>query len=53
MTTATKTDQKATVRLTKDDQRIMAALCKKLGGSITSVFRQAIRVLATKEGVSA
>jgi hypothetical protein len=42
-----------TIRPTPEDNRIIAALCKKLGGSNTSVIRQALRVLAAKEGVTA
>jgi hypothetical protein len=41
------------VRTSPEDRRLLAGLCKKLGGSITSVTRQAWRVLAEKEGVSA
>jgi hypothetical protein len=38
---------------TTEDFKILTALCKKLGGSNTSVIRQALRVLAAKEGVTA
>lgn len=41
------------VRLSTADQKIMAALCDKLGANITQVVRQSIRALAEKEGVSA
>jgi hypothetical protein len=41
------------VRTSPEDRKILSALCKKLGGSITSVTRQAWRVLAEKEGLSA
>ena len=41
------------IRTSPEDRRILAALCKKLGGSITSVTRQAWRALAEKEGLTA
>ena len=41
------------VRTSPEDRKILAALCKKLGGNVTSVTRQAWRVLATKEGLTA
>lgn len=41
------------LRPTKEDYKILTALMKKLGGSSTSVIRQAIRVLAEKENVTA
>jgi len=48
-----KAPQAVTIRPTAEDNRILQALCKKLGGSLTSVIRQALRVLAEKEGVRA
>jgi len=48
-----KFPQAVTIRPTSEDNRILAALCKKLGGTATSVIRQALRVLAAKEGVTA
>jgi hypothetical protein len=39
------------IKPTAEDYRILDALCKKLGGSPTSVIRQALRVLAAKEGL--
>lgn len=37
---------------TPEDYKLVIALCKKLGGTTTSVIRQALRVLAEKEGVT-
>jgi len=45
--------QAVTIRPKPEDNRIIAALCKKLGGTPTSVIRQALRVLAEKENVTA
>lgn len=42
-----------TIRPTLDDNRILAALSKKLGIKASSVIRQALRLLAEKEGVTA
>lgn len=39
------------MRTSPEDRKILSALCKKLGGSITSVTCQAWRVLAEKEGL--
>jgi hypothetical protein len=40
------------LRTSPEDRRILVALCKKLGGNATSIVRQALRVLAAKEGVA-
>lgn len=42
-----------TIRPTPEDQKIVAALRRKLGVDTSQIFRLAIRVLATKEGVTA
>jgi len=47
-----KAPQAVTIRPTAEDNRILRDLCKKLGGTATSVIRHALRVLAAKEGVS-
>jgi len=40
------------IRLSVEDRKIIAAVAKKKGGSLPSVVREAIRVLAAKEEVS-
>jgi len=52
-TSKTKEMRVQSVRTSPEDRKILAALCKKLGGNVTSVTRQAWRVLATKEGLTA
>jgi hypothetical protein len=49
-----KQKQKAptAIRLTDEDEKIVAALIKKKGGSFPSVTREAWRVLAAKEELS-
>jgi hypothetical protein len=46
-------DPVTSVRFTRDDKKIIAALEKKLGINVTSLVRQALRALAAKEGVTA
>jgi hypothetical protein len=41
------------IRPTPEDQKLVAALHRKLGVDTSQIFRLAIRVLATKEGVTA
>lgn len=41
------------VKLTPEDQRILARLKKKTGGNATSVIRYALRVLDAKEAATA
>jgi hypothetical protein len=41
------------MRATAQDHKILAALSKKLGLKNPSIIRQAIRMLATKEGITA
>lgn len=45
------TPKAITIRPTPEDHRIVMALCRKLGGNISSVTRQAWRLLAEKEKV--
>jgi hypothetical protein len=42
-----------TIRFTPEDHKLIEDLAKKLGGSLPSVLRQGLRVLAAKEGISA
>ena len=41
-----------TVAFTQEDLKILNALRKKKGGTVPSVIREALRVLATKEELS-
>jgi hypothetical protein len=41
------------IRLTPEDRKLIAALQKKLGVALVDLLRMGLRVLATKEGVSA
>jgi hypothetical protein len=40
-----------TIRFTPEDHKLIEELARKLGGSLPSVVRQGLRVLAEKEGV--
>ena len=42
-----------TIRPTPEDQKLIGLLHRKLGVDTSQIFRLAIRVLATKEGVTA
>ena len=48
-----KHPQAVSIRPTAEDNKLIALLCKKLGGTATSVIRQALRLLADKEGLRA
>jgi hypothetical protein len=48
-----KHPQAVTIKPTAEDNRIISLLSKKLGLNTTSVIRQALRLLAAKEGVTA
>ena len=45
--------QAITIRPTPEDYKIVVALCKKKGGNLSSVTREAWRLLARKEKVKA
>ena len=51
--TKTKPAAKINIRPTPEDQKILGLLHRKLGVDTSQIFRLAIRVLATKEGVTA
>lgn len=53
MVKQTKQPLRVAVRFTGEDQKLATALGKKLGVSISSIVRLALRALATKEGVTA
>lgn len=55
MATVTKKTSKPniTIRPTPEDQKLIDLLHRKLGVDTSQIFRLAIRVLATKEGVTA
>ena len=46
-------NQPIAIRFTPEDHKLIADLTKKLGGTLPSVVRQGLRVLAAKEGVTA
>jgi len=48
-----KQPQAVTIKPTPEDNRLISLLSKKLGLNTTSVIRQALRLLAAKEGVTA
>jgi Arc/MetJ-type ribon-helix-helix transcriptional regulator len=52
-TSRTVAPKAVTIRPTQEDNRILAALVRKLGINASAVIRQALRVLATKEKVRA
>lgn len=49
----TKSSPQINVRPTPEDQKIFAALRRKLGVDNSQIVRMGIRLLATKEGVTA
>lgn len=48
-----KQPKAVTIKPTAEDNRIIASLSQKLGLNTTSVIRQALRLLAAKESITA
>ena len=53
MANAVKNGKLISIRPTPEDQKLIGLLHRKLGVDTSQIFRLAIRVLATKEGVTA
>lgn len=51
--TKVKDDFRPTMRVKKDEQKLLIALSKKLGLDVSSIFRLALHRLAEAEGIKA